>query len=783
MNTQLDKFAAEINFFNSYLALSKEIETLDAKIKEFEPPPIVDFSKLNYENCLFNIFDFYIRAYATKKLFGLKEYIAKKFSEFKTPKNVGDSLHIFETINPILAEFKNNYTDAKRSLQRSSLVGLIKNPPPGYDWIPSEHMGLLEDEQVKGIVFDNARTLLLKKIQEKNLTDMEMNYFIINDLAPDFMDRIYLAFYNYLELFENPIVEERKDRELERLIGNSQEEIRNIVDFINYETINLDNENLRKYLINELDERFIKGIESGIDKEMLYTHFKNWIIDSSIINYVGNKANKIDILKNLLLQLLRILSSHQNKDFKSIIILNEGGFDIKALVNFFKVYFDNDADFTLKLVKYINKNQSESLFKKISEETPLTFFVFNFLKKINKLLPEKFCKLFNEIDPFPIRMVFEALREHSADKDDFISFIRNENTIMADIEIFQKLIRVVHNSVPGPKFKEIFSSLIKNKNIYQFNKFDLVKKMFNLVINILGQGGTLKIKEQFENSLIEAIKNKYVSRNFLLNVFKLEKLFNSGKLLTISMENFDAIKLLINQIETDLEFLKSYEAIKDLLKDYKPKNQKLFDLNLQINSVLRFRVLGDKDPYHFQVGIDTNCCQRLGGAGQEAARDSFANPQASVVILEWKNKGNWEILTQSYFHYVPQDNGFILDNVEENEQNITKSGIDINQVYAWYAQQMKQKLNLKYFLCGKAYNSLDNDLFKNSKLKKDPREFFVDNPYSDFEANKHLDLTDSNIDTSSLNPESWGQTKTARIIPSGLRKFALEVLNKLVTTS
>jgi hypothetical protein len=157
---------------------------------------------------------------------------------------------------------------------------------------------------------------------------------------------------------------------------------------------------------------------------------------------------------------------------------------------------------------------------------------------------------------------------------------------------------------------------------------------------------------------------------------------------------------------------------------------------MKITPKLRFEVLKDQDPRHFTVGKDTQCCQRVGGAGEEAAIDSFINPLAGVVILYYNDK----VAAQSYFHYVPHDDGIILDNIEINKN----SGIDQNDldiIYAHIANVLKQQKGFKYVLCGKGYNKINNDKFETTSLENDPRYFAVEDYYTDFEPNDALDLT------------------------------------------
>lgn len=108
------------------------------------------------------------------------------------------------------------------------------------------------------------------------------------------------------------------------------------------------------------------------------------------------------------------------------------------------------------------------------------------------------------------------------------------------------------------------------------------------------------------------------------------------------------------------------------------------------------------------------------------------------------NKNLDMLLSQSYFHYVPSENGLILDNVESNSNNLKKLGITesmLSKIYADFAAALKTKIpELNYVKCGMDYNKIDNNLFQKSKMKEDPRNFEVEDPYSDFDEDMHLDL-------------------------------------------
>jgi len=189
----------------------------------------------------------------------------------------------------------------------------------------------------------------------------------------------------------------------------------------------------------------------------------------------------------------------------------------------------------------------------------------------------------------------------------------------------------------------------------------------------------------------------------------------------------------------DISLIKEFETIQEYISEAKPKNEFFKNLNMNIDN-LSFSVLEFLDPYAFKVEADTDCCQRIGGAGEDAAIDSFINPEAGVLLLKKDNM----LLAQSYFHYVPNDNGIILDNIEVNDDNLKRLNINntmLSKIYANYAAALKEKMpELNYIKCGMNYNKIDNNLFGKSKMEEDPRHFEVDDPYSDFDEDLHLDL-------------------------------------------
>ena len=84
-----------------------------------------------------------------------------------------------------------------------------------------------------------------------------------------------------------------------------------------------------------------------------------------------------------------------------------------------------------------------------------------------------------------------------------------------------------------------------------------------------------------------------------------------------------------------------------------------------------FRVLEKDDPLGFVLGDITNCCQHIGGAGEECVDDGYSNPNAGFLVFEEtvKDENNnpteqKRILGQAYVWYDPVTKTVCYDNIE-----------------------------------------------------------------------------------------------------------------------
>lgn len=315
-----------------------------------------------------------------------------------------------------------------------------------------------------------------------------------------------------------------------------------------------------------------------------------------------------------------------------------------------------------------------------------------------------------------------------------------------------------------------FLTSVKQKN----SKLEIEK------INVL----TEKMVEILNINFSEKMLNELKTANLGNKVFEVINKIYLAKKSGLTAENyFDEMIKIISEISDSLSYniriIKSaivYITTFNVLKIYigyakkNPKVKEVFDpMSETADGAFRFRVLNNMDPYHFQVGNDTNCCQAIGNFGEAAAVDSYINSTAGVLLLEMKNSENWILLSQSYFHVVlenstkkvplardydspdwddsdfeallednkknnapvkPAEKMIILDNIETAQQAVdlatkTWGGDIIKSLYYSLAEYLKAK-GWDKVLCGKEWTkAIDEKDFKSATLKSDPRFFEI----------------------------------------------------------
>lgn len=541
-----------------------------------------------------------------------------------------------------------------------------------------------------------------------------------------------------------------------------------------------------KDIVSKVDKIFENINSKGISKKEIVEYIKKYIESILKNNSDASLSNEKFDLNSLASEFIKSLGMFPGFAAKIIEI-----FDVKDTENIIKIFINSSnldrSNFTTndleRALNILNIDKTNVDLKKINlfmKKIMLSSsFVHNnsgisddFIRKIintdnfysNSDISQKYieaCKKYMEVG------TTESIRNNTSNFskiiDQFVlkGIITDKESFIKDIEKFEDIFNTgigvkvnLGNKTADLKIKfliesEQYENIFKNieTEFLDFNKLsvkqklDILKEKIDLYEKKLAEDF---LKYDTSGSMDHAMDlAKEEMKKVRNSIFDIEN--NSA---TEEQYNEDLrIRQIIFSADAKLSLLIESEAFYKYIDISDKKDERLFNLNLDIPGMkLRFRVLRYMDPYHFSVGADTNCCQKLsGGEGANAAIDSFVNKLAGVLVLESMINDYPKILSQSYFHYVPNQNGIILDNVECNYGNISNykqmidSNFTLDAVYASYAKYISEKLNLSYFKCGKQWNKLTNNLFTSTKMGSDPRTFKW-KKYSDFSTSSHLDL-------------------------------------------
>ncbi len=290
------------------------------------------------------------------------------------------------------------------------------------------------------------------------------------------------------------------------------------------------------------------------------------------------------------------------------------------------------------------------------------------------------------------------------------------------------------------------------------------------------------------------IPSEYITDN-IKNFFKVSRGIHSGKDYDIAMNYLigDGSSEAIRKAKFVLGYIQGFSNISNWMKSAKPKDSAIFAANLETEK-FRFRVLKDLDPLHFSVGVETDCCQAIGGAGEAAAIDSFINPYAGVLLLESKIKDEWELAAQSYFHYANVESGeraIILDNIEAGKFEKLHSKDFYRNAYATLGAHLS-KSGFKIVGCGKDYtNVIGSGDFDIGSIEEDPRHFEIEkhneDRYTDFDNESFYDLTKPKFDFKQSENiiENEGELSklSVNILSLYVEKYGSNIAKKILKTS
>lgn len=438
--------------------------------------------------------------------------------------------------------------------------------------------------------------------------------------------------------------------------------------------------------------------------------------DTSTVAFTS--SNIIQFIKNLkrmdILYIFFIMNKNEYSNPKNLANL------IKNLI-----VYHNDEDFS-KLIANIDIDSNNDY---INRKFELKIMI-DFLSKISGSKSQKIDKAIN---------FFNIIHSNSS-----LSFKRKIEHILMGGEYNEMLFQEKYlNNDP----------VLPDEDLDSFLSSELCDKM-NLNLVFEATKIYFKIHQTFSSSIIYgAIPSNYRFVEFLDEISKVideEEFF-------VDKRKFRDIKLFIESLNINLSDLNSDENISamriirkigvglELSADSASKNfyhmieerkkPELFSFNFSFkiaedykdDLTYTFETLQDLDPQHFSIGAETNCCQVLGGIGNDAAVDSFINEYAGVLVLKDDNG----VLSQSYFHWLEKENYLILDNIEVARKTD-------EQLYAILADYCIKKGFFKKVLCGKSYTKIDVEKFHTNSEDHSERIF----RYSEYTDYNNLDSMD-----------------------------------------
>ena len=226
----------------------------------------------------------------------------------------------------------------------------------------------------------------------------------------------------------------------------------------------------------------------------------------------------------------------------------------------------------------------------------------------------------------------------------------------------------------------------------------------------------------------------YISKKYNMNK---EDIFHS---VSEFFRNYDVIKA----------FSSSEKLTDDILLNCKDKNEIFYKFNIEnITSEdnkfnMRTKIIPQKDAYALVVGLDTDCCQRLGGAATNICIESLVGENSAVIMFEYKTenpkvghkdskKYGYEIFGQAFTSIF--NGNIILDNIEFNKYAKKE------MLYPCLKELYKacKEINFK-LLCGNSSHPFNSNDFSEINIK-DERVIWsgsISHTYRDFKGRGSL---------------------------------------------
>lgn len=405
------------------------------------------------------------------------------------------------------------------------------------------------------------------------------------------------------------------------------------------------------------------------------------------------------------------------------------------------------------------------------------------------------------------RMLFEFLSKDTKDSDyndqfdyedsmvayraAFNHAYKNAGTNPSNmVDVAEAFASLVHDNsftdLHVPSKRDTFTAIVSHPNFKDIAKSKIVWQLLDNYAKLkwaAWSGDNIQGDEDFDGTLKRLIASSVITQNQADNVKYIMDFVDNKKSIDFDRESLIKLQTMIRDSEYVIEAI-SNSSFTEFMEYHEPKDPMVQKAVEWEQPRFRFRALPDKSPEHFTIGIKTDCCQHLGGAGANAAIDSFINHLAGVLVLEIKDNDQWELAYQSYFHYVPEQHAYILDNVEGVEKYFPKikklTGHEPDELYYMWAQQMKSKYpEITYIALGLDYTKIPTSRFATHTQEEDPRIFhdhIADEAYSDYDEEEAVNLLEFKSDLPIVNEH--GPEDDDQIVLGGKRSDYVVKISK-----
>lgn len=642
------------------------------------------------------------------------------------------SSNTMKNFDKILEEYDPQFSKSLNSEKIKDIISNIKNFISKFSIIP----------EIKLIVED-----ILKINNEINIKSDEI---LDQNFKKDKFKELSEKYLSYDFIYEHEDFQKGDINSIFLLLNNLKLDLEKIKDNIARFA--------KEEILGDEDSFSFKKLTSIIEESKVFEKYK--VIDNKIVSKIctllsKNTSETQFILRFMQIDLLAVFDVFYEIYEKSKFeIINKGNLaTIFYKILFYSAKLINTFNSEVHTVLNVLAGSKDDIIKKINsakKTSNFLDFIIGYFEQMKERFDLAHIYINNDkfdnimFDSIALKIDSSVARECYKSYFAFLSImdpvitvdIRDDSDIANVLEIINLEIDIIENKYNSSKIENKFAELTnglydhRNDFLQDFKKIVSFLRNPKLSINVLGGNLSIIRKLSSASSIIKGKRSlSYDSYMAGLN----------------SVDKFTQLELKdVYEITKDKKYSEfENEDIASLKKH--PTLYKLDNINLGNNIVAK--VLSPQSAKYFTVGIETNCCQAAGLAGENAMIDSYINPLAGILILEYNNN----LISQSYFHLVPilekneaLSNGIILDNVE-TINNLPISNEMLDRAYNKLALIATKELGFKYFICGTRFNKLTNSAFSFGKLKTDPRYFAVEDPYTDFgPGNQNIDLTSYN---------------------------------------